>query len=75
MLYVMFAGWMLLTVGSCLLGLISLAFAGRMTIWKALGLWGLALGAGIASLLVSLWMMRSEGQERAVMRAAGNMRR
>lgn len=71
MLKVMYASWWVLTAGSFLLGLISLAFSGRETIWKALGLWGLALGAGIASLLISLWTLRIQGQERAALRAAG----
>lgn len=54
-----------------LLGLVSMLFAHRETIWKALGLWGLGLGAGIVGVLLTFLTLRFQGQERAAMIRAG----
>jgi len=63
--------WKCLTAAAFLLGAVSLFFAGHRTIWKALGLWGLGLGAGNAAVVLSFSLLRLQGQERAALRAAG----
>jgi hypothetical protein len=63
--------WMGLMAASFMLGLVSLFFASPKTIWKALGLWGLGLGAGIAAVFLSFQILALQGQERATMIAAG----
>jgi hypothetical protein len=63
--------WMCLMIASFLLGSVSPFFSGSRTIWKALGLWGLGLGAGNAAFFVSLYILTLQGQERAALRAAG----
>lgn len=51
----------ILLAASALLGLSSLLFAPRRTIWKAFGLWGLGLGAGVAEvpLTFALWHVQA----------------
>lgn len=71
MLVIVAIGYLGLLGLSFALGLASLGFARRTTIWKALGLWGLGLGAGIAGMLLALVAFRLAGQERAAMIAAG----
>jgi len=63
--------WMGLMAISFMVGLVSLAFASPKTIWKALGLWGLGLGAGIAAVFLSFEILTLQGQERAALIAAG----
>src|SRR5882757_2377345 len=65
------AAWMCLIVISLMLGLVSPFFSGHRTIWKGLGLWGLGLGAGNAAVVLSFYILRLQGQERAALRAAG----
>ena len=65
------AAWMCLTAASFLLGLVAPFFGGHRTIWKGLGLWGLGLGAGNAAVVLSFYLLRLQGQERAALRAAG----
>ena len=63
--------WMGLMAASFMLGLVSLFFASPKTIWKALGLWGLGLGAGIAAVFLSFEILALQGQQRAALIAAG----
>jgi len=63
--------WGFLMVISFLLGLMSPFFSGPRTIWKGIGLWGLGLGAGNAAVVLSFYILRLQGQERAALRAAG----
>lgn len=65
-----FGGLALYGIGG-LLGLISMLFAHRETIWKALGLWGLGLGSGVAGVLLMFLTLRFQGQERAALIRAG----
>lgn len=66
------AAWMGLMAASFLLGLMSPFFGSRATIWKALGLWGLGLGAGVAAVLLSFEILALQGRERAAAIAAGH---
>ena len=63
--------WMGLMATSFMLGLVSLSFASPKRVWKALGLWGLGLGAGIAAVFLSFQILALQGQERAALIAAG----
>jgi hypothetical protein len=65
------AAWMGLMAVSVLLGLASLFFGSRERIWKALGLWGLGLGAGVAAVALSFQILALQGRERAALIAAG----
>jgi hypothetical protein len=65
------AAWMCLMGISFLLGLVSPFFSGYRTIWKGLGLWGLGLGAGNAAVVLSFYILRLQGRERAALMAAG----
>lgn len=60
-----------LIAASALLGLASPFFARRRTIWKALGLWGLGLGAGVACVPVVAVLWRVQARQRAADLAAG----
>jgi len=63
--------WVCLMGASFLLGSVSPFFSGPRTIWKGVGLWGLGLGAGNAAIVLSFFVMRLQGEERAALRAAG----
>jgi hypothetical protein len=52
------------------LGLLAPTFAWR-EIWKALGLWGLGLGAGIGGMVQLFVLIQLRGAERSALRAAG----
>jgi len=56
---------------SVILSLVSLGFARRETIWKAFGLWGFSLGSGVTFLVAAFYMINLKGEERAILRAAG----
>jgi len=48
---------LLMLAVSFFLGIFSLAFARRETIWKSLGIWGLGLGIGLTAIALSIVLM------------------